>query len=210
MEVRLCKMRCHNKEEFMENSSLNISIKSKFLGKTSSTDKRTDFYGMMSEANHKIPNGYDFLHNPSSSRIEGMDLAYVNTGHIQHIFDDELFDFFKKESSEITLLLYNNTHIFVDFNIPDVSTKKCRSGVAITMSSMYVGKFEYGNDKIHFTGNHYDANATVGAIDDEISLVPFFFPYSIVYYKHDWKGNPDNSCIIKIKRQKSWLHFWGK
>lgn len=194
----------------MDYSNLSISIRANFLGKTSSTDKKTDFYGMMSDTNHKTPNGYNFLHNSGSSKIEDMDLAYVNKGQIQHIFDDKLFEFYKNESPEITMLLFNNTHIFVDFNIPDVSTEKCRSGVAITMSSMYVGKFEYGNDKIHFTGNHYDANATVGAMDDEISLVPFFFPYSIVYYKHDWKGNPDNSCIIKIKRQKSWLHFWEK
>lgn len=194
----------------MERNALNISIKSTFLGKTSSLDKKTDFYGMMSDTNHKTPNGYNFLHNPGSSRIEDMDLAFVNTGHIQHVFDDELFDFYKEESPEITLLLYNNTHIFVDFNIPDVSTEKCRSGVAITMSSMYVGKFDYGREKIHFSGNHYDSQATVGGIDDDINLVPFFFPYSIVYYKHDWKGNPDNSFIIKINRKKAWFHFWGK
>lgn len=193
----------------MEDNILNISIKSKYLGKTSSRDKKTDFYGMMSETNHKTPNGYNFLHNPASSRIEDMDLAFVNTGHIQHIFDDELFEFYRKESPEITLLLFNNTHIFVDFNIPNVSTENCRLGVAITMSSMYVGKFEYGRDKIHFTGNHYDSKATVGYIDDDIYLVPFFFPYSIVYSRHDWKGNLDNSCIKKIKRKKSWLHFWG-
>ena len=134
----------------------------------------------------------------------------MNTGHIQQIFDDELFEFYKKKSTEITLLLFNNTHVFVDFNIPDVSTEKCRSGVAITMSSMYIGKFDYGREIMHFTGHHYDSKATVGFIDDEISLVPFFFPYSIVYYRHDWKGNPDNSCIIKIKRKKPWFHFWGK
>lgn len=192
----------------MENSSNNVSISSKFVGKSSSRDKKTNFYGMMSESNHKTPNGYNFIHNPGAFSIGDMDIAYVNMGHIQHIFNDDFFESIKDKAAEITLLIFNNTHIFVDFGLPDVSSEKCRLGVAITMSSMYVGKFEYGRDKIHFTGNYYDANATVGYIDDEISLVSFFFPYSIVYYRHDWKGDPDKSCIIKIKRKKSWLH-WG-
>ena len=193
----------------MESSNLNISISSKFLGKTSSRDRKTNFYGMMSETNHKIPNGYNFLHNPGLFRIGEMDLAFVNTGQIQHIFDDELFNSFKVKATEITLLLFNNTHIFVDFNIMNDSSEKCRFGVAITMSSMYVGRFEYGKDKVHFAGNHYNSKATVEYIDDEINLVPFYFPYSIVYQRHDWKGVPDNSCIVKIKRINSWQH-WGK
>ena len=189
----------------MDKNSINISISSKFIGKASSRDKKTNFYGMMSETNHKTPNGYNFLHNPGLLSVGEMDIAFVNMGHIQHIFEDELFDSLKKKANEITLLLFNNTHIFVDFNIPNDSTEKCRLGVAITMSSMYVGKFEYGKEKNHFIGNHYDAKSTVGFIDDEISLVPFFFPHSIVYSRHDWKGNPDNSCIVKIKHYKSWL-----
>ena len=193
----------------MEKNSLNISISSKFIGKTSSRDKKTNFYGMMSETNHKTPNGYNFLHNPRLLSIGEIDIAFVSMGHIQHIFDDDLFNSLKKNAKEITLLLFNNTHIFVDFNIPNDSTEKCRAGVAITMSSMYVGKFEYGREKIRFTGNHYDAKATVGFLDDDINLVPFFFPYSIVYCKHDWKGNSDKSCIVTIKRRNPWLH-WGK
>lgn len=193
----------------MENNK-NVSINSTFLGKTSSRDKRTDFYGMMSENNHMTPHGYTFLNNSESSSINDMDIAYVNMGHIQHIFNDELFDSLKKKASEITLLIFNNTHVFVDFTIPDLSTEKCRLGVAITMSSMYVGKFDYGRDENHFTGNYYDSNATVGYLNDDIYLVPFFFPYSNVYYRHDWVGNPNKSCIIKIKRPKSWLHFWRK
>lgn len=189
----------------MEKNDINSLICSTFLGKASSRDKKTNFYGMMSETNHKTPNGYIFLHNPGLLNVGGMDIAFVNMGHVQHIFDDNLFDSLKEKATEITLLLFNNTHIFVDFNVPNVSTKKCRLGVAITMSSMYVGKFEYGKDKNHFIGNHYDAKSKVGFIDDDISLVPFFFPYSIVYYKHDWNGNLDNSCIIKIKRRKIWL-----
>ena len=194
----------------MENNWLNKSVDSTFLGKTSSRDNKTDFYGMMSETNHKTPNGYNFLHNSGSSSIDDMDLAFVNMGHIQNVFADELFDSFKKKAYEITSLLFNNTHIFVDFNIPDISTEKCRVGVAITMSSMYVGQFEYGKERTHFIGNHYDSKATVGFVDDEIYLSPFFFPYSIVYYKHDWKGNPDNSCIIKIKRKSPWFRFLMK
>lgn len=192
----------------MEDNYLKISVKSNFIGKTSSRDKKTDFYGMMSETNHMIPHGYNFLHNPGSSSIDDIDLAFVNTGHIQHIFDDDYFDILRKKAAEITLLLFNNTHIFVDFNIPNNSTYKCRSGVAITMSSMYVGQFEYGEEKIHFIGNHYDAKATVGFIDDDICLVPFFFPYSISYYRHDWTGNPNKSCIIKINKKRPWYHFW--
>lgn len=194
----------------MGNNSIDISINSKFLGKTSSRDKKTNFYGMMSGTNHKIPNGYNFIHNPRLLSIGEMDIAYVNMGQIQHVFDDELFDSFKKEAAEITLLLFNNTHVFVDFGAPNISNEDCRLGVAITMSSMYVGKFEYGRDKIHFTGNHYDAKATVGYLDDEIYLVPFFFPFSIVYSRHDWKGNPNNSCIVKIKRRNSWLNIGTK
>ena len=192
----------------MEKNSINISISSKFIGKTSSRDKKTNIFGMMSETNHKTPNGYNFLHNPGLFNIGEMDLAFVNMGQIQHIFDDELFNSFKEEASEITLLLFNNTHVFVDFNIQNISTEKCRSGVAITMSSMYVGKFEYGREKIRFTGNHYDTKATIGYVEDDINIVPFFFPYSIVYSKHDWRGNPNNSCIIKIKRRNPLLH-WG-
>lgn len=189
----------------MDNNIINIPISSKFIGKTSSKDKKTNFYGMMSETNHKTPNGYNFLHNPGLFSTGEMDIAFVNMGHIQHIFDDDLFDSLKGKAAEITLLLFNNTHVFVDFGIPNISTEKCRLGVAITMSSMYVGKFEYGREKIRFTGNHYDAKATVGYLDDEIYLVPFFFPFSIVYSKHNWKENPDNSCIVKIKSYKSWL-----
>lgn len=131
----------------MDDNRIYIPIKSKYIGKSSSRDKRTNFYGMMSEVNHKMPNGYNFLHNPGWLNVGEMDIAYVNMGHIQHIFDDELFDSLKKNAYETTLLLFNNTHIFVDFNIPDVSTEKCRFGVAITMSSMYVGQFEYGSEK---------------------------------------------------------------
>ena len=165
---------------------------------------------MMSETNHKIPNGYNFLHNPGLFSIGEMDLAFVNKGQIQQIFDDELFNSFKGKATEITLLLFNNTHIFVDFGIPNISTEKCRLGVAITMSSMYTGRFEYGRDKTHFIGNHYDSKATVGNINEDIYLVPFFFPYSIVYYRHDWTLNPENSCIINIRRKNGWLHFWRK
>ncbi len=66
----------------MENNVLNLPINSKFLGKTSSRDKKTDFYGMMSETNHMTPNGYNVLQNPGTSSIDAMDLAYVNMGHI--------------------------------------------------------------------------------------------------------------------------------
>ena len=156
---------------------------------------------MMSEFNHYTPNGYNFLHNPGFISVGDIDLAFVNMGHIQHIFEDELFESFKKKALEITILLFDNTHLFVDFNIPNISTEKCRVGVAITMGSMYVGKFEYGNEKIHFIGNHYDENATVGYINDDLYLLTFFFPYSIVYYRHDWESNPAKSCIIKIKRR---------
>ena len=193
----------------MEKNSINISISSKFIGKASSRDKKTNFYGMMSETNHKTPNGYNFLHNPGLLSVGEMDIAFVNMGHIQHIFEDELFDSFKKKANEITLLLFNNTHVFVDFNIPNISNENSRIGVAITMSSMYVGKFEYGKEKKHFIGNHYDAKATVGFMDDEIYLVPFFFPYHIICSRHDWEGNPEKSCIVKIKRLNPWLH-WGK
>jgi hypothetical protein len=193
----------------MEINDINSKINSAFLGKTSSRDKKTNFYGMMSETNHKTPNGYNFLHNPGLLSTGEIDIAFVNMGHIQHIFDDDLFNTLKWKATEISLLLYNNTHVFVDFGIPNISTQNCRLGIAINMSSMYVGKFEYGREKIRFTGNHYDSKATVGFIDDDISLVPFFFPYSIVYSRHDWKGNPDNSCIVKIKRRNLWIH-WGK
>ena len=87
----------------MEKNSINISISSKFIGKTSSRDKKTNFYGMMSETNHKTPNGYNFLHNPGLFSIGEMDIAFVNMGHIQHIFEDELFDSLKKKANEITL-----------------------------------------------------------------------------------------------------------
>ena len=194
----------------MEKNSINISISSKFIGKASSRDKKTNFYGMMSEINHMTPNGYNFLHNPVFLSMGDIDIAFVNTGHIQHIFDDELFNSFKKRATEITLLLFNNTHVFVDFGIPNISTNKCRLGVAITMSSMYVGKFEYGRDKVHFIGNHYDSMATVGYIDEDIYMVPFYFPYSIVYQRHDWRRNPDNSCIIKINSKKPRMQFWKK
>lgn len=183
----------------MEKENLNISIASRFLGKTSSRDKKTDFYGMMYEVNHKTPNGYNFLHNPDSSNTSDMDLAYVDMGEIRHIFEDDILESLKAGAKEITILLFNNTHLFIDFNIPNVSTEKCRCGVAITMSSMYVGKFEYGREQNHFTGNHYDSKATVGTVEEEIYLVPFFFPCSIVYQRHDWKTNPNNSCIIKIR-----------
>ena len=200
----------HNQQfEIMENNT-NISISTRYLGKTLSRDQKTHFYGMMSETSHKTPNGYNFIHNPGFLSVGEMDLAFVNLGQIQHIFDDELFNSFKEKASEITMLLFNNTHIFIDFNIPNVSTEKCRSGVAITMSSMYVGKFEYGKEKKHFVGNHYDAKATVEFIVDDIYLVPFFFPYNIIYQRHDWKGNTDNSCIIKIKRPNPLQHFWRK
>ena len=41
----------------MGKNSLNISISSKFIGKTSSRDKKTNFYGMMSETNHNYIGG---------------------------------------------------------------------------------------------------------------------------------------------------------
>ena len=67
----------------MEKNSLNISISSKFIGKTSSRDKKTNFYGMMSETNHKTPNGYNFLHNPRLLSIGEIDIAIFSMGHIK-------------------------------------------------------------------------------------------------------------------------------
>lgn len=52
---------------------LYITLLSNYHNNVSSWDGRTDFYGMMSDTNHRTPNGYNFLHNPET---DDMDIAY--------------------------------------------------------------------------------------------------------------------------------------
>jgi hypothetical protein len=158
-----------------------ITLQSNYHNNVSSWDGRTDFYGMMSDSNHRTPNGYNFLHNPDT---DDMDIAYVHMGEIRVVFDDDEFDYIVQRAYSLTPLIFKDSSTFIDLYIEDETTDSCRFGVAINSDSMFVGTFELVDDKCHFEGNYYDCHGMREYIDDYIPIIPFFFPDSKVYQEN--------------------------
>jgi hypothetical protein len=158
-----------------------ITLQSYFHNNVSSWDGRTDFYGMMSETNHRTPNGYNFLHNPET---DDMDIAYVHMGEIRVVFEDDEFDYIAQRAYSLTPLIYKKSSTFIDLYIEDETTDSCRFGVAINSNSMFVGTFELVGERCHFEGNRYDAHGMREYIDDYIPMEPFFFPDSELYQEN--------------------------